>query len=223
MNYKAHQIGGLSLGTSAAILKYGLPSDSRTALVSLFIISAASLGALLPDIDEPSSKAGSKTVLLSKSIKATTGHRGFFHSPLAAGLLWMMLQAGEKILPVTTDRTYLVIGLIAVLFLGSMLMIEKKRGSMLVLLMYGLIAFLWLKHYQSINPGEIYRNVAEGLEVGYVSHLLMDMTNKAGIPLLYPLNPQKFHFMSLKTNKDELAAEILFGIPTVYLIVSNLS
>lgn len=51
----------------------------------------ASVGALLPDIDQPTSKIGNK-VPGSFIIKLIFGHRGFFHSLLASVLLFLVLS-----------------------------------------------------------------------------------------------------------------------------------
>jgi len=54
------------------------------------------LGALLPDIDTPKSKLGSKLGIISKAIKAVFGHRGVVHTIwgmiVICGLFWLFIS-----------------------------------------------------------------------------------------------------------------------------------
>ena len=49
------------------------------------------ISALLPDIDIPSSKVGRAYPVVSTIINTTLGHRGLFHSLLAAGLIYLLV------------------------------------------------------------------------------------------------------------------------------------
>lgn len=55
------------------------------------LFSAAAFGALLPDIDHPSSTVGRMFPRVSKPLAAVFGHRGFTHSLLASVLLGAVL------------------------------------------------------------------------------------------------------------------------------------
>ena len=63
--------------------------------ISIFFIFVL-FGALLPDIDEPRSKVGSKVTALSRLIKAVFGHRGVVHTlwgmVLFCGLFWYFVN-----------------------------------------------------------------------------------------------------------------------------------
>ncbi len=54
------------------------------------------LGALIPDIDTPNSKIGSKFGIFSKAIKAVFGHRGIVHTVwgmlVLCGLFWYFVN-----------------------------------------------------------------------------------------------------------------------------------
>lgn len=54
------------------------------------------LGALLPDIDTPNSKVGSKFGIFSKAIKAAFGHRGVVHTVwgmlVTCGIFWYFVN-----------------------------------------------------------------------------------------------------------------------------------
>lgn len=91
-------------------------------------VATAALGALLPDIDLPTSAVGRPLFPLAKALNEQIGHRTLTHSFLGILLLLLILSP--------------------LFFLDSLI--------------------LW------------------ALLIGYVSHLLIDTVNKAGIELLYP-------------------------------------
>lgn len=66
---------------------------SLPVLQRLLIIGSSEIGSLLPDIDEPNSKAGRKVKPVSSLIKSAAGHRGVFHSPFIVILLYAVLEA----------------------------------------------------------------------------------------------------------------------------------
>ena len=76
MNYKEHLIGGIILGVGAVYLthKMAIPCNS------VVLVSTASLGALLPDIDHPKSKVGRVVPFLSRPLYKWVGHRTLTHS-----------------------------------------------------------------------------------------------------------------------------------------------
>ena len=80
MTGKTHVAGGLLVGIIATQI---MDVHIGYALIS-------GLGALLPDIDEPHSTIGRK-IPGSFLFKFLFGHRGFFHSLLAAGLFYLAL------------------------------------------------------------------------------------------------------------------------------------
>lgn len=56
---------------------------------SAIVVSGVS--ALLPDIDIPTSKVGRASPIISTIINIAFGHRGLFHSLLAAGLIFLLI------------------------------------------------------------------------------------------------------------------------------------
>ncbi len=86
---------------------YAADSLSQTPLLSLedsiLFYGAVGFGALLPDIDEPQSLIGRKTLGISNLIKFFFGHRGFTHSLLFVALLGIVLVTLShfRILPLT--------------------------------------------------------------------------------------------------------------------------
>ena len=72
----SHVVVGLAAWTWVAP-HLGLPSLDPMAL------GLATIGALLPDIDHPSSWVGRRLRLISRPLAATIGHRGVTHSAVA--------------------------------------------------------------------------------------------------------------------------------------------
>lgn len=54
-------------------------------------IVVSGVSALLPDIDIPTSKVGRASPIISTIINIAFGHRGLFHSLLAAGLIYLLI------------------------------------------------------------------------------------------------------------------------------------
>ncbi len=84
MRYKTHLAFGLFCGLMF------LPEGTFQRLIFLGIVL---IGSLLPDVDTPESKFGSKAVPLSHIFRFIAGHRGIFHSVFAValfgGLIWI--------------------------------------------------------------------------------------------------------------------------------------
>ncbi|WP_299549745.1 metal-dependent hydrolase [uncultured Helicobacter sp.] len=93
---KTHIAFALGLGALGVV---GFSALTQTPLsikdLSAFY-SAIALGALLPDIDEPNSTIGRKTIGVSNAIKAVFGHRGITHSLvflLIVGVILLLVSA----------------------------------------------------------------------------------------------------------------------------------
>lgn len=93
MTGKTHIAAGAVVGLAAAWLmqQRGLNISSAEAY---FVGGMGALGGLIPDIDIPTSKLGSKLKPLSSVIKVVFGHRSITHAPvvyIALGLLFYKL------------------------------------------------------------------------------------------------------------------------------------
>lgn len=82
MLYKTHILTGLLAGGTVLLAK----PDPQ-----LYFLSAAVVGSLLPDIDEPNSYAGRKAKGISYFIKSIFGHRGITHSLLGTGIISIII------------------------------------------------------------------------------------------------------------------------------------
>jgi inner membrane protein len=96
----SHVVVGLAAWTWMAP-HLGLPSLDPLAL------GLATIGALLPDIDHPSSWVGRRLRLISRPLAATIGHRGVTHSAVAV-LVCLMILRGQSFHRATIDP--LVVG-----------------------------------------------------------------------------------------------------------------
>jgi inner membrane protein len=96
----SHVVVGLAAWTWAAP-HLGIPVLDPLAL------GFAVVGALLPDIDHPSSWVGRRIWVISRPLAATIGHRGVTHS-LIAVLACLVFLRWEGLRPVVTDA--LVVG-----------------------------------------------------------------------------------------------------------------
>jgi len=85
MNGNMHLFFGAYVGATGAVLLNTTPEES------LFFISAAMVGSLFPDIDEPGSMLGKHIPVLPKFFKKNFGHRGLIHTPIFMLALWTIL------------------------------------------------------------------------------------------------------------------------------------
>jgi inner membrane protein len=101
MLYKTHIAGGIIAGLLVGFNPVGI------------IISGAS--SLLPDIDSPHSFAGRRIWPISALIQHTAGHRGCFHSLLAAVIIYFF-----SIILIPKYALYIFVGYLSHLFLDAL-------------------------------------------------------------------------------------------------------
>ena len=89
---KTHITLGLGLGALSATAFSVMTHTTFNALDLSIFYGAVTLGALLPDIDEPNSTIGKKTLGISNAIKTFCGHRGLTHSLIFIALLGVLLM-----------------------------------------------------------------------------------------------------------------------------------
>ena len=217
MNYKTHVLGGAIIGLTLAASRYGTPESEMEVLRLIAVTGASAVGALLPDIDEPSSTLGKNARLISGTIKAVAGHRGFFHSPLALILLWLLL---EKV-PQSSKGSWFPMFLIwAIPVLALVVSWQKHHHISWSTTVFLFSIVLWI--YQGYGNEALYSLIAAGVMLGYLSHLLLDSLNRAGIPLFYPFTKRKFHIACLKTGRDDWIGVCISFLPAAILIIRNL-
>ena len=96
---KTHVSFGLGL-SACGIVGFNALTNTPLSGADLGIFyGAVALGSLLPDIDEPNSLLGKKTLGVSNLIQSIFGHRGFTHSlcfVLLLGILLLLLGTLDK-------------------------------------------------------------------------------------------------------------------------------
>ncbi len=65
--------------------------SGRTVPALVNCLGATALGSLAPDLDSPKSSLGRNIWPVSATVKSLVGHRGFTHSLLASGLVFLGL------------------------------------------------------------------------------------------------------------------------------------
>jgi len=82
----------LAFGFLAGLVLFPFVNSGNIYIFFAFVL----LGALIPDIDTPKSKVGSKLGIFSKLIKAIFGHRGIIHTVwgmlIICGLFWFFVN-----------------------------------------------------------------------------------------------------------------------------------
>lgn len=66
----------------------------------------------------------------------------------------------------------------------------------------------------------MYTQFAIGVGVGFLSHLILDMSTKSGVPLLYPFTRKSFRIARLTTGKHDIivsAIAVFLTATTLYL------
>lgn len=155
MTGKTHMLGGAAAFAAAL----ALTGQTNPGIMTAVAGGATIVGALFPDIDLQTSKAGQAAKPMSFVISHLFGHRTLFHSPLLYILLYL---------------------------LGT------KLGT------------TWLPLVQAFM-------------LGVSSHIVLDMLNKKGIPLLYPCT-KHFYVATVKSGGN--AEYIVDGMLVMVLAAS---
>jgi len=130
------------------------------------VIAAAILGSLMPDIDMPRSTIGRLAPFISTRIERKFGHRGATHSLIG----WLIATV-----------------IFAIFVLGFLVFVGWVPSFLaefsVALDFYSLDDFLPILLPSTTGWGLRW---ITAFSVGYLSHLLLDMLNPRGVPLLWP-------------------------------------
>lgn len=77
--------------------------------IATFILAVA-IGSVFPDIDEPESWIGRRTIFISNFIKFIFGHRGMTHTILSSILIFISVFMLSKYLKINETGIYLSVG-----------------------------------------------------------------------------------------------------------------
>lgn len=93
MNYREHKTGGICAGVAMSAMLFADNPNLLSLVSSAILITGASIGCVLPDIDSATSKISKKPLFkpLSKVIRKRFGHRGATHSLILSLLILSLL------------------------------------------------------------------------------------------------------------------------------------
>lgn len=87
-----------------------------------------------------------------------------------------------------------------------------------------LLSVLFGALYYFVCPLTIVSQIMMGFVIGYISHLILDLLNPSGLPLLFPFvwdkgRPKKFHFFSVKEGgiAEFLVLCLLFSVSVIMI------
>lgn len=227
MNGRTHKCGGVALATLAAL---ALGSRNGVSVEQgVMLITGASFGALLPDIDHKGSEVGKKLKPISKIICKNTEHRGFTHTLVCTALVAIFLFGTVDVLKNIYKgdlNSRLILGaasgfLIWIALdtaLNSMrpkFVHNKKIRKLLDLELPSLIVLVILCTVFSTMVYNSLGIFALGATIGYVSHIVLDLFNPMGVPILYPLSKRRLHIANIKTGTQEGMISAMCNIATI--------
>lgn len=219
MTYKTHLIGGAQAGLLAAMCT----SSSYTE--SALIVSAAMLGSVLPDMDQPKSKLCQSDLLvgaLSLVTSKLTKHRGFTHTLPGAAMFGAPFYALSVLQGGRSDTE----GLIALISAFAIFVLLHATGSVfrplagcISVAVYAagpeIAAAITGAGFALASDNRFAVLMAVSVAAGAVSHVFYDAFNKGGVPVLWPLTKRKFRLMEIRTNT---AGEFWFIVLQIILL-----
>ena len=158
MTGKTHIAIGVAAGLTMA---YGKPINQQ-----LIIITASSLGSLIPDLDHPKSKLNQNLFFLKIEL-----FRIIFFVALAALFLYFYTH---------TNNTIFALFSLLLLFIG----ISTHRGFTHSIMGFLIFAYIIKTITDPYGLDYIYKSIS----MGYLLHLIADFLTPKGIKLFYPLN-----------------------------------
>ena len=158
MTGKTHLAIGVAAGLTMA---YGKPIEQQ-----LIIITASSLGSLLPDLDHPKSKLNQKLLFLKNEL-----YRIVFFITLAGGFLYLYLNSNNDIFALFS---------LIFLFIG----VSTHRGFTHSIFGFLIFVYIIKKISSQYNIPYLY----ESISLAYLLHLVADFLTPKGIKLFYPLD-----------------------------------
>lgn len=119
MNAKEHRVAGICAGIITCMImdtcKINNSIDSIDTVYKLgsyaAIIGMASIGSLVPDIDQPNSTMGKRLGPISKLLNKMFGHRGLIHFPLFLALIAGLLYMGYLYIDTKWQIIYMMLSL----------------------------------------------------------------------------------------------------------------
>lgn len=187
MTGKTHIAIGVAAGLTMA---YGKPINEQ-----LIIITASSLGSLIPDLDHPKSKLNQKLLFLKNEL-----YRIIFFVAIASIFLYLYV-----------DKQNTIFALLSLIFL--FIGISTHRGFTHSIM--GFLIFVYIIKNITTQYGLDY--LYESISLGYLLHLVADFLTPKGIKLFYPLNVNIASPIVINPNSG--IDSVIFTLASIYSIV----
>lgn len=158
MTGKTHLAIGVAAGLTIA---YGKPINEQ-----LIIVTASTLGSLIPDLDHPKSRLNQKLLLFKNEF-----FRIIFFLAAAVGSLYLYIN--------TSNNVFALFSLIF-LFIG----VSTHRGFTHSIAGFLIFVYIIKNITTKYNIPYLY----ESISLGYLLHLVADFLTPKGIKLFYPLD-----------------------------------
>lgn len=133
MTVSTHISTALAITTSSMLgLHYFEIYTMDPKYIAPFMLSVA-IGSTFPDIDEPESWIGRRTIIISNIIKLIFGHRGMTHTIISSIFIFILAYIASKYLMIGVTGNYIAIGFAIGWFLHSIGDAHTKGGVPLFL------------------------------------------------------------------------------------------
>lgn len=139
-------------------------------------IPTAVVGSMLPDVDIENSRVSKKFPFVSPFLK----HRGITHTLVFVATCYLSMAVNYSL------NTKLIISAIFGLIFG-ILTLKGRFALLKTLAVAGIFAAL------SYSGEEVLPSLLFGMGFGWLFHIVEDMFNKKGCPILWPLTNKKLH------------------------------
>ncbi|MGL4991711.1 MAG: metal-dependent hydrolase [Sarcina sp.] len=237
-----HRIGGITFGAVLSLIiqeKLNITYDNPLIFMAI-TMSGGAVGSLIPDIDSTSSTIGRKFKFISKFVSKKFGHRGGTHTILAciiftATLFFFTTKlefylaseiSKEKILFFASINALIVVTSSAFI-LNSIpnkfrgILAKKNDIYIITFLTLATVFFTFRNTSDVISYIYIY---ALGITLGYISHIILDLFTKEGVPLLQPISKHRFNIFPFKTGSfiEKISQFINIGI-LIYCMIKILN
>ena len=150
--------------------------NNQLTIYPLIGLPTAMAGAMLPDVDIENSRVSKKFPFVSTFLK----HRGITHTLVFVATCYFSMAVNYSL------NTKLIISAIFGLIFG-ILMLKGRFVFLKALAIAGAFTVL------SYAGDEVLPSLLFGMGFGWLFHIIEDMFNKKGCPILWPLTNKKLH------------------------------
>lgn len=229
---RTHRIGGILFGAGATILASPVVHPEHLVTFAGAMMAGGAIGSLIPDIDKKGTTASKALGPVSNVINKRMHHRGITHSLIALVVYSLVVVALAQFMQhmVRTETVEVVESLFEIFIVGSSISfcihsfnrkVEViKRDKMFFVI--GIVYILSIIFVLTTQGGvvEFIAFYLYGTTIGYLSHLALDILNKAGIPLFKPLWNTKFHLANVitGTGAEGIIAKIMMVLIVICII-----